>query len=314
MNAAALAVLSWLVTYALHSVLLLLALVITERWWARSAAVGDLLYKVGAFAPVLTASLQFGLLTRAPAVEPLGGRWEMPALAVTVLPEAVSPALNEPVREPRMQTENVPQVAIAPQPDITPSTVTTRALVPWYTLLAGAWLIGVAASLGFFVRRYTRAHRRFARRTVPAEPELTNALERLRASMGYTLPVKLTVCDGVVSPVALNRREICLPTGLLASLTPHQVESMLAHELAHLRRRDPAWLLAFGFLEAVFYFQPLNRVARRRFQVYAERLCDQWSLRYVPHPLALAQCLAEVARWLSGAEPVPYAGMAEHDS
>src|SRR5687768_17363169 len=151
MNAAALAVLSWLVTYALHSVLLLLALVITERWWARSAAVGDLLYKVGAFAPLLTASLQVGLLTRAPAVEPLGGRWELPAIAVTALPEAAMPALNEPVREPRVQTQIVPPVAITPEANVTPTTYTARASTPWYTLLAGAWLIGVGVSLGFFV-------------------------------------------------------------------------------------------------------------------------------------------------------------------
>ena len=39
---------------------------------------------------------------------------------------------------------------------------------------------------------------------------------------------------------------------------------MLAHEIAHLVRRDPQWLVLARAIEMVFFFQPLNRLARRR--------------------------------------------------
>ena len=89
---------------------------------------------------------------------------------------------------------------------------------------------------------------------------------------------------------------------------------MLAHELAHLNRRDPHWLFAFGWLER-FAFQPLNRIARKEFQRAAEQLCDGFALAQTQQPIALAQCLAEVAHWLRGEKDAfPYPAMAESAS
>jgi hypothetical protein len=90
---------------------------------------------------------------------------------------------------------------------------------------------------------------------------------------------------------------------------------MLAHELAHLERRDPHWLMAFGWLEALFLLQPLNRVVRKQFQHAAEQLCDEFALAQTQQPIALAQCLAQVASWLrSESDVFPYPAMAENAS
>jgi hypothetical protein len=51
-------------------------------------------------------------------------------------------------------------------------------------------------------------------------------------------------------------------------------------------------------IERLFFFQPLNRLARRRLQELAEFQCDQWAVGATGHRVPLARCLTEVASWL----------------
>jgi beta-lactamase regulating signal transducer with metallopeptidase domain len=76
----------------------------------------------------------------------------------------------------------------------------------------------------------------------------------------------------------------------LLELEPEEQDSMLAHEVAHLVRRDPQWLVLARAVEMVFFFQPLNRLARRRIQEVAEYLCDDWAVARTRRPVMLAKC------------------------
>jgi HEAT repeat protein len=90
---------------------------------------------------------------------------------------------------------------------------------------------------------------------------------------------------------------------------------MLAHELAHVARRDPQWLVVASGVERVLWFQPLNRVARRQIATTAEFLSDDWAVRRTGSGVALARCLAQVAEWIQTSPlGVPVAGMAEERS
>jgi hypothetical protein len=83
---------------------------------------------------------------------------------------------------------------------------------------------------------------------------------------------------------------------------------MLAHELAHARRRDPLWISAARVVEGLFFFQPLNRLARVKLQDEAEFLADHWAIERGVEALSLASCLTEVAGWIVSnrrALPVP---------
>jgi hypothetical protein len=89
----------------------------------------------------------------------------------------------------------------------------------------------------------------------------------------------------------------------------------VAHELAHLARRDPHWLALGCLVERIFFFQPLNRIARQRLQEAAEYLCDDWAVRRTGSGDSLAACLVKVAEWVGTApRPIPLAGIAERPS
>jgi HEAT repeat protein len=78
--------------------------------------------------------------------------------------------------------------------------------------------------------------------------------------------------------------------------------------------RDPEWLAFACLMERVFFFQPLNRLARRQVQVSAEYQADAWAASRAGG-VPLARCLVKVAEWIQ-ASPlgVPVAGMAEERS
>ncbi len=322
---------AWLLTYAVHSTLLLgIGFVVLRR--TRSAATRDLFWKVAAFGAVLSASVQ-SAIARGDQVEPFGGRWEIssppvaerspaPIVLVSEDASALSGAASRAqgaagvatVLEPTtvQQAERTPPNQAGSIADASPLRIPRPS---WQLLLVVIWGIGTAWSVFFLARRYARARRRFARRHDAIDPELRRSVEELCSRIGLRRRVRVTRCAAVHSPVALGRTEICLPEALLRVLPAPQRTSMLAHELAHLDRNDPMWLAAFGWLEAVLFFQPLNRVARRGFQEAAEQLCDQYALVHTDSPIALAQCLAEVARWLRGeSEPLPYPTMGESSS
>ena len=118
-------------------------------------------------------------------------------------------------------------------------------------------------------------------------------------------------------PLALAGRQVVLPERFLSQLDAEQQQAALAHEVAHVVRRDPGWRVLAGVLERAFFFQPLNRIARVRLAESAEFLCDQWAVQHTRAPLALARCLSAVAAWTSPESDEVLAGaspMAHSDS
>ncbi|MFL5526704.1 MAG: HEAT repeat domain-containing protein, partial [Gemmatimonadaceae bacterium] len=147
------------------------------------------------------------------------------------------------------------------------------------------------------------------------EGALLEMLRELASEAGLRRTPRLTSTSRISSPIALGINEICVPDTALTDLDIEQQRSLLAHELAHLARRDPVWLGVASLIERIFWIQPLNRVANRQIARSAEFLCDDWAVRRTGSGIHLARCLAQVAEWIQ-ASPlgVPVAGMAEERS
>ena len=169
--------------------------------------------------------------------------------------------------------------------------------------------------LGLYLLRRARAMREIGPRTPVSDASLLAMLESLRNAGEVRRTIRVTCAQGLGSPVALGASEIVLPEAALTELDREQQRSMLAHELAHLARRDPTWLALACVIERVFFMQPLNRVARSGMQEAAELLCDDWAVNRTGSGFSLATCLVKVAEWVDTTpRPVPMAGMAEQRS
>lgn len=167
---------------------------------------------------------------------------------------------------------------------------------------SGIGLIGLLGLLG----SWTCLRRRMLGRTLLRDGSLVEALDRVRRRAGVRRHVRLSISPRITSPFStgLFRPEVCVPSAVLTALTRSQQEALLAHELAHLVRRDPAWFGLGYLIETLLFFQPLNRLARRQLAELAELACDDWAVRWTGARVALASCLAEVAGWVIGERPL----------
>jgi hypothetical protein len=95
--------------------------------------------------------------------------------------------------------------------------------------------------------------------------------------------------------VGAFRSIIYLPVSTLTSLTPDQIDAILAHELAHVRRSDYAWNLLQTAMETLFFFHPavwwLGRIIREQ----RELCCDDIVINSSFIPLTYAKALLILA-------------------
>ena len=186
--------------------------------------------------------------------------------------------------------------------------------LPWARALLSLWSLPALLGALWILWSWIRLERRLAKRERIVSGPLRDTLDRLVADSGYRGSVRLSSSSRLPAPITFrwNRPEICVPTRTASDLSPRQQESMLAHELAHVVRRDPLWFGCYALMERLFFFQPLNRVARRALQEEAELLCDDCAVRWTGQRLALASCLAEIAEWVVGRRQLalPAAGVA----
>jgi beta-lactamase regulating signal transducer with metallopeptidase domain len=269
----------WLLTYLVHSTVILGAVWLIASRRFVSDTVRDILWKSALVGGIVTATIQTAV-----APQPLGGQLRL---------------------APRTAGPQVPALRVAVQrdiPDPLPRLIVTRQRGSrWTDPLVVFWLVTAGGGLLWLTLGHARALRALGQRSPLDDTLLAHRLRGLLARAGVDRSVELTCSSAIASPVALPGDQVCLPRRALLELQPEEQDSMLAHEIAHLVRRDPQWLVLARAIEMVFFFQPLNRVARRRLQEVAEYLCDDWAVARTSRPVMLAKCLAAVAEWVGRA-------------
>ena len=299
----------WLANYLIHSTVLAgLAWLAATR--LRSPAVREMVWRCALFGPLLTTSAQALLGESLPgkriavgsAAEPAAG--EAGAGAVALAVPTGSPAA--PAARRSTPAPGRAQAADGAAP----------ALDPW-GLLGLAWMACAALALARLGRRRLQLARALAPRRRVQDAELQQRFRALARELAVGR-ARLTASPALASPIALGvlgRREVCLPEQGVRELPAEEQRGLFAHELAHLARRDPLWLLAGHLVASCFPLQPLNRLVRRRLQAEAELLADERAARGTGSPLSLARCLARVAGWVEERrQPALAPAMARSDS
>ncbi|MBL8802429.1 MAG: hypothetical protein JNN27_10560 [Planctomycetes bacterium] len=231
--------------------------------------------------------------------------------AAHTAPDAV--ALGDVAPAPAAAASDAPAPSSQPAPPLFASLATRwREWTAHGLLVWSLFALAVLATFGVLCLRLARCMR--------GRRELEDG--ELRATLDELIPrafprgrhVRLYVAPELRAPVSFGflRPAICVPPRALVELGPDEQATMLAHELAHLMRRDPLWLSLAWLVERVFFFQPLLRVARAELHDLAELACDDWAARRTGNRLALASCLARIAEWVVGApRALPATSMAE---
>jgi Zn-dependent protease with chaperone function len=161
-------------------------------------------------------------------------------------------------------------------------------------LVLGATLSALGAP-GLGVIRLVLLGRVVGRRGRPAGQELETIIAHLALRLGVA-PPRLLVCV-LDRPLALacglRRPVVLLSTWMLAHLDRRELEAVLAHEMAHVARRDflAGWLATI--LRDAFCYLPASRAVYRQLQSEREFACDGLVVAATGQPLALASALVK---------------------
>jgi len=126
---------------------------------------------------------------------------------------------------------------------------------------------------------------------------LDPALRVTLAEFGSLRPVQVCVSDGVQVPTAIGfiKPLVVLPAWSIRELSSSELNAILLHELAHLRRWDDWTNLAQKLLRAVFFFHPAVWWIEGKLSLEREMACDDAVLAETANPRAYARCLVSVA-------------------
>ena len=188
--------------------------------------------------------------------------------------------------------------------------------VPWLIRSAMAlWLLGSIVVLIRHVLRLRRL-RRWVRLGSAAPGGVAARAAELAGRFHIRSPRVLAV-PGLATPLVgcLPRPVLLWPAGLETRLSADGVKAVLAHELAHLRRRDH-WVRWLEILaEGVWWWHPLFALIRRKIRQNAELACDAWVVTLLPAARrAYAEALLTVCETACHpAEPAPALGVGGDD-
>jgi len=188
--------------------------------------------------------------------------------------------------------------------DLRPPNATSQPAIPltWQSWLLLAWLIGLAAVLTWLAAGILRAARLWRSARLIDHQDLDHLLQDVRRDLKLRPQVQLAQSHLATGPMLvkfLNAR-IIFPAEMIDELSLDEIRLVLAHELAHIKRRDLAWNALAAVVHIALYFHPLVWLAHHFSRREQELACDELVVtRLAVERHDYGQMLVNVARQIS---------------
>ena len=167
--------------------------------------------------------------------------------------------------------------------------------LPWL------WVCGAPLSFALTTAGLLGAER-LRRQSRPLEDaRITEMCRQLAASLRISYRVGVAICDRIAAPILVGvlRPMILLPAAALAGWDPQQLEMVLLHELAHVRRYDNLVNLLQRIVESVLFFQPMVWIISGWVRREREHCCDELVVARTRQPQAYAEMLVNLSEQFS---------------
>jgi beta-lactamase regulating signal transducer with metallopeptidase domain len=197
-----------------------------------------------------------------------------------------------------------PMARIGSSADLTVTEIASRItytpdIDPWQPAMPGivlAWFAGATACSVRLLMGFLSAAALKRSCHVPVLPEWQQALDRLIDRMQVSRRVQLLATDRVDSPSVIGwiRPVILAPVSMLSGLPSDQVEALLAHELAHIRRHDYLVNILQGIAESLLFYHPAVWWISSQIRTEREHCCDDLAVAASGDVLVYARALAEL--------------------
>lgn len=166
----------------------------------------------------------------------------------------------------------------------------------WLPILVFAWICGVMILSLRLVSGWLWVQRMKLHGTSPVEDGWDVIAARLSRRLHIARTVRLLRSTLVEVPTVIGwlKPVVLLPASALSGLNPHQLEAILAHELAHIRRHDYLVNLLQTVVETLLFYHPAVWWLSRRIRAERENCCDDLAVNLCGDPFTYAQALADL--------------------
>ncbi|MGN6495253.1 MAG: M56 family metallopeptidase [Agriterribacter sp.] len=178
--------------------------------------------------------------------------------------------------------------------------VLTTFLNQYLPYISASYLLVLALLAVRLMKAYLYAQRVKTKGLLEIDEYWTNKVDRYTGYLRIDKKVRIYLSSYIDVPATLNffKPVILLPVAAFTQLTPHQVESIILHELAHIKRNDYIINIIVSVIETILFFNPFVYLLVKSLKKEREHCCDDFVLhfRFDPHSYASALLSLEKLR------------------
>ena len=165
---------------------------------------------------------------------------------------------------------------------------------PTLPYIVGGWIVGIFLLGLWRLVGYSQVRKLTRNGALPVPSKLQEKLEALQTQLRISRPVRLMVSAiaAVPSVIGWLRPVILLPASVISGLSPEQIEAILAHELAHIRRYDYLINTVQIIIETLGFYHPAVWWISKRIRSQREHCCDDLAIATCGSRLTYARALA----------------------
>jgi uncharacterized protein (TIGR02246 family) len=183
----------------------------------------------------------------------------------------------------------------------------------WRMALCFIWAVGVFMCMALVARRLSR-FRALVALAADAKGALVEDARAFAEQLGLRTCPPIRVLDAHIPPFVYAgwpRPFLLFPERLLDTLDRDQLQAVLVHELAHVRRKDYLVRWFEILVRGLFWWNPLVWWASRQLRQAEEQCCDAWVLWALPGgQRSYGKAILQTVEFLADRPVVPVAGTA----
>jgi beta-lactamase regulating signal transducer with metallopeptidase domain len=174
-----------------------------------------------------------------------------------------------------------------------------NAINPWLSVVVALWCCGVILLSLRLMSSWLTVRRLRQLGIAPVAEFVVQALNKTQNSLKVTRPVEVLASSLVSAPLVIGcfRSVILLPASFISSVPVSQLEAILAHELAHVRRYDYLVNMLQTFMETVFFYHPAVWWLSHRIRVERENCCDDLVVEALDNKVEYGRALLAVEQY-----------------
>ncbi len=122
-------------------------------------------------------------------------------------------------------------------------------------------------------------------------------VKRIAGQLGIKKNIRLFLSDTISTPLTIGffKPIILIPVASINHLTTDQLEAVLLHELAHIKRYDYLLNIILSVVELTLFFNPFTQLLSKSIRKERENSCDDWVLQFKYNATAYAEALLRIA-------------------